>query len=299
MALSDADLACHETPWQFHEGYGKVRLYSRLSDGSLHEEGFLNDAAGYPIDIGDCSTPVLFDYNGDGLTDLLLGTYGPNDYSGAMWPYWRVYLNSGSATQYRFDTFSLLSDAAGLPIASGSIRFADFDHDGRQDLLVQSKEIPIGWYRNVGDEMTPVFETVETLDLADPLLKIMPPRNFGIEDLDGDGFLDIAYTRGAELMFAKGLPFVTATQTSAGLSVGRENLHANNGRLYWKASTATATATRIELIGLDGRVQSVLNDKSTAAGLHSAAVPATLAKGFYIARMTVGPIIQSAPLIIR
>lgn len=61
------------------------------------------DAGGKPIDTeSGHSAPLFYDWNRDGKKDLLVGEYGPDDVGGRL----RIYLNVGTATEPRFDTFS-------------------------------------------------------------------------------------------------------------------------------------------------------------------------------------------------
>ena len=273
-----------------------MRLYTRNADGSLNTESFICDTTGNPIDIGDCSIPVLVDFNGDGLMDLVLGTYGPADYSLARNTNWRLYLNSGTKEQYRFSSYTMISDVNGTPIGGNSISFVDFDKDGKKDIVFGSykgeNHIKFGWHRNIGTDNAPVFDTAESLTVPDPYASIYPPLYAGFADLNNDGFLDLAYTEqgsnGMRLNYAKGSPFATKTISHSPESQKSSALLVDAGHLVWNTSQSHCAQTEIEILRLDGSRACAPINVIAASGNHGIAIPKNLAAGIYAARLTNG-----------
>lgn len=123
----------------------------------------------------------LFDFDGDGLRDLLiadLGSFQPEDHTrGAVM--WMRRMRAGPYGALRLDGWPRVSD----------VEPADFNGDGRPDLVVAA----FGW-RKVG-QLTVLENT--TSDYAAPSFvpHVIDPRSGSIHaipvDLNGDGRLDI------------------------------------------------------------------------------------------------------------
>lgn len=90
------------------------------------------------IDFGSGSSPAVFDYNADGLLDILVGTYG-YQLSTAKDPRLVLFENTGTATEPSFEIvdfdylgFSTFAEESWLFAPA----FGDMDADGDVDLLV-------------------------------------------------------------------------------------------------------------------------------------------------------------------
>jgi len=113
---------------------GRVRLYRNTGTASaavfpsanglpLPEDDAYRDAAGLPADIGEFSTPALYDVDGDGDLDVLIGTdAGPT----------RFFRNAGSPTAPAW-----VEEAPLPPVRRGTTPAAgDLDGDGDVDVLL-------------------------------------------------------------------------------------------------------------------------------------------------------------------
>lgn len=191
LIVSDADLVCKKNPWPWTPGYGRVYYYKGGPGNTLSDAGFLKDSKGNIIDIGDCSIPIMTDWNGDGLFDLLLGTYGPKDSTNALSDEWRVYINTGNISTYEFKNYSTLRNQTGNPILASTLVIRDLDFDGKNDLIFSlNNGTRFGWYQNKGTKTNPVYDTFKELTVPAGLFS--GSFNFyDLADINGDDVLDI------------------------------------------------------------------------------------------------------------
>ncbi len=140
----------------------------------------------YPREIGISAFPV--DWNADGLLDLLLGTSDGRIY---------VRLNEGTREAAVWPTESLQVQVAGEPALLKNKHAmpvaADWDGDGRFDLVTGSDEGGVFWFRNVGKKGTPAFAAAAAL-VPDGHAKpgtIGERTQVAVVDFDADGDLDL------------------------------------------------------------------------------------------------------------
>jgi hypothetical protein len=145
------------------------------------------------------------DWDDDGDLDLVLGSFEGNFY---------LRLNEGSARHPAFATESVLLEKDGKALAiegRDSIpKIADWDGDGRFDILSGSGEGGAYWLRNIGKRGAPEFaEPQETVATSEAKGGGDEPAWPGertqacATDFDGDGDLDLLvgdYHQGAEGM---------------------------------------------------------------------------------------------------
>ena len=122
--------------------------------------------------------PAVADLDGDGLPDLVLGTWNDR----IQW-----YRNTGSRSAPAW----VLADSALITITRGSNTapsLGDLDGDGLLDVVIGKSSGQIILYRNVGTRTTPKFKLV-----SDHLQDIRVGRRSAptLADMDGDGALDM------------------------------------------------------------------------------------------------------------
>jgi hypothetical protein len=127
---------------------GELTFFRGEGKGKFAAGQKIKDKTGKLIKPDSASTVFCADWNGDALNDLLIGSIEGH-----------VYLchNEGSARKPAFtrpqklmmDGKALKTDGDSHPVV------ADWDNDGKLDLLVGSSDGSVRWYRNVGSASAP------------------------------------------------------------------------------------------------------------------------------------------------
>jgi hypothetical protein len=149
---------------------GECYLFRGLGGGKFAERQTLLDRSGKPIlrhpdqkqnvqSFG--SWPVMVDWNNDGKPDLLIG-----DFEGMMF----VRLNEGAREKPEFSKSNIVVQAAGKdlklpgnPAGHAAPAVADWDGDGRWDILSGCDNGGVYFYRNIGEPEAPRFEEPQVL----------------------------------------------------------------------------------------------------------------------------------------
>lgn len=146
------------------------------------------------IDNGENSAPCIFDYNGDGLKDILIGNGGYKDNIHPIKYTLELYKNIGSDTLPKFE----LVNADYLDVSTFGIRdlipnAGDIDNDGDTDLIAGFNTGNILWWENTaGNGNIPVFVFRGLLkdNAATDILVEQQAAPF-IADVNGDGNNDL------------------------------------------------------------------------------------------------------------
>jgi hypothetical protein len=146
------------------------------------------------IDRGMAGHPALFDYNHDGLLDLVMGHYGfyqsNNSVTVALW----LYENTGTATDPRFTLVD--TDFGNLAAISNSTStydlcptFGDLDGDGDMDMIVGKAGGGLYYCENTGGTGNASFNNPPILEYQhiDAGSNVQPQ----LVDVDRDGLLDL------------------------------------------------------------------------------------------------------------
>ena len=187
---------------------GEIYLFRGRGRGAFAASEVIKDKAGRPIlkvpdqkdkveSFGSWTT--LVDWGDDGDLDIIVGTY-----DGLMF----LRRNLGSRKQPAYATSNewLKVGAKALRVPGGehaSPVIADWDDDGRWDIVTGAADGGVYWYRNAGGPGRPAFETPVALvakhegigysELLEPGMDPQPGirSQIAVTDHDGDGKLDV------------------------------------------------------------------------------------------------------------
>jgi hypothetical protein len=168
---------------------------------TYHYEGdtLLNNSV---VDVGSESHPVFFDYNGDGLMDMVIGRYGqfvsPGNAAlsspGVSISSLELYKNIGSDTVPMFELVDTDWNGLSQYDATGGFNgmfpaFGDLDGDGKPDMVVGDFDGNISFFHNAGSLSNASYPAMTG------------PNWFGIDvgydaapfiyDVNGDGLNDL------------------------------------------------------------------------------------------------------------
>jgi hypothetical protein len=169
---------------------GEIYFFRRQADGKFAAGVQLQGHDGKPINVGSAAAAFATDWDGDGAIDLIVGTL-----LGEVW----LIPGAGKGKALAFAAPRRL-EAAGQPIKVGGDAgpvVADWDGDGKPDLIVGDGEGRVVWYRNVGTAQAPRLEAARQLVGKSPVGwggdERRGPRDWGLRvkpcvfDWDGDG----------------------------------------------------------------------------------------------------------------
>ncbi len=163
-------------------GDGQIHYFRRQPGGSLTEMPVLF-SYGDTLDLGNWAAPEVFDWNDDGLPDIIAGAGG-----GWLW----LYLNTG--------TPGIPELAEGIPIQCAGYPIdlnyaypgmADLDGDGLDDLIIGNYTGDVIWYRNEGSIGEPLFCTSVLLQSSGVPVDLGNWAKPYFADWNGDGYQDI------------------------------------------------------------------------------------------------------------
>ena len=198
--LKDLVISPFDPAFLVSENFRSVWFYQNTGTATapffqFREDGFFQHEM---IDVGTNAYPVLFDINGDGLSDLFIGNFGYYDSSYYKDGYLRsvytsrvaYYRNNGTETAPAFKLVS--DDFAGLSqlhLTGLYPSFGDLDGDGDADLILGNADGSLIFLENTaGPGLPPVFKSpvfnYQNIDVKNA----SAPQLF---DLDRDGLPDL------------------------------------------------------------------------------------------------------------
>jgi len=223
------------------ENYKSISVYKNESilsqpNYQLVSKSFLQDEM---IDLGSGAYPVFFDYNKDGLMDILVGNYGYYDtciytpetglqcsYVGQV----ALLLNVGTKSKPAFRiTDRNIAKLDALQMQSLIPAIADMDGDGDADLICGNSKGKFVYCENIAPQGQPA-----EFKLVDPAWQSIDVGDFSapqLLDVDKDGLIDlVSGKRNGSLSFYKNIgsaqsaSFILVTESFGGVDVTNPQL---------------------------------------------------------------------------
>ncbi len=175
----------------------------------------------------------------------------------------RLYLNSGTSSQYKFTNYTTLK-AGSTEIKHGRcmICVADLNLNGKKDLIVGDNSGRFYFYDNVGTNSSPELSSLGAIKANGSTIKLDGDTRLCVDDWNSDGALDILAGDYYDNQYIiKGIPKVTALNNIPKDLISSNSIKLNNNKLII-SSNSNATYN-LSILSIRGRELYSANHKLT------------------------------------
>ena len=178
------------------ENYESCWLYENNGQNNEPNFNFIqnNFLQADMLDFGTSAFPVFYDYNNDGLEDLIIGNYGYHNVNNDPTSSLALLENTGSDSIPSFNLIDRdwlnissinLNTSLNIPALNLSPTFGDLDGDNNKDLILGDADGKLHLFTNIGNNnfqlSNPNFQNIDIGQFAQPQLI----------DVNRDGLIDI------------------------------------------------------------------------------------------------------------
>lgn len=178
------------------ENYESCWLYENNGQNNEPNFNFIqnNFLQADMLDFGTSAFPVFYDYNNDGLEDLIIGNYGYHNVNNDPTSSLALLENTGSDSIPSFNLIDRdwlnissinLNTSLNIPALNLSPTFGDLDGDNNKDLILGDADGKLHLFTNIGNNnfqlSNPNFQNIDVGQFAQPQLI----------DVNRDGLIDI------------------------------------------------------------------------------------------------------------
>ena len=171
---------------------GHIRIYLNVGTAEAPSFGSYSylRVAGSAFQCSEMSMPDVVDWNNDGKKDVLCGDYDGNVY---------LLINTGTDSSPAFAAASFVQAGGGnLNVGYyASPAVADWNQDGKKDLLVGDYYGEVRYFENVGTDAVPVFGSGQLLQAGGSTIEVGYYSRLDVADWNNDGLPDILVGDGA------------------------------------------------------------------------------------------------------
>lgn len=215
---------------------GKLSFYLNVASSGSPMDMSLSTDAYQGIDVGDDSAPALFDLDGDGLLDLVIGEKGGN---------LNYYHNSGTTS---LPVFQLASDSLGkVNVTDYSISLSGYsvptffsDNQGHVQLLVGSEQGKIFYYPDIDEDINGTYKESPDLGTLIGIPGFDANRGYRtsatLSDLNHDNVADLITGN-----FSGGLEYFTNGQDPGVSGINDPGIIRNSITIYPNPTTGDLT----------------------------------------------------------
>lgn len=192
------DLMAAPNAQNVSENFTSSWYYRNDGNDSIPDFNFVqnNFLQGDMIEVGEGAYPQLFDYNADGLKDLIVANYGYHSLGGNYISGLAVYENVGTITdpQFLFITSDYMNLSSLGMAESVYPTFGDVDGDGDEDMFCGTWNGKIHYFENTAGAGNPANFVLTTPNYEDNTATVIDVGEFStpqLFDLDRDNDLDL------------------------------------------------------------------------------------------------------------